>query len=141
MTIQEQVNHYLASLPDTKREEMEALHQRMLNILPKGKWWFLDGRDEKGKIVSNPNIGYGALTINYAGGKTREFYQIGLSANTKGISVYIMGIKDKTYLPTTYGKTIGKARVTGYCITFKSLKDIHLHILEDAIRNGMKQNS
>jgi hypothetical protein len=58
-----------------------------------------------------------------------------------GISVYIMGIQDKKYLPETYGKTIGKASVTGYCIKFKTLKDINIDILNAAIRDGVKQTS
>lgn len=68
-----------------------------------------------------------------------KFYQIGISANTTGISVYIMGIQDKNYLPETYGKTIGKASVTGYCIKFKALKDVNMDILEAAIRDGVEQ--
>ena len=71
-------------------------------------------------------------------GTTREFYQIGLSANTTGISVYIFGIKDKTYLAKTYGKELGKATVTGYCIKFKTLKDINIDILEAAILHGVE---
>ena len=101
--------------------------------------WFLDGKDDKGKIVTNPNIGYGLQTISYANGKTKEFYQIGISANTTGISVYIMGIADKTYLPYTYQKAIGKASVTGYCIKFKTLKDIDIKTLETAIQDGVRQ--
>mgnify|MGYP001481578700 CR=1 FL=1 len=93
----------------------------------------------RGKTVSNPNIGYGSQTLKTADGKTREFYQIGFSANTTGISVYIMGIEDKKYLPETYGKAIGKATVTGYCIKFKTLKDINIDILEAAIRSGLEQ--
>ena len=42
----------------------------------------LFGRDEDGRTVSNPSIGYGVLTRAYADGRTRELYQIGLSANT-----------------------------------------------------------
>jgi len=105
------------------------------------KLWFLDGKDEKGKVVSNPQIGYGLQTLQYANGKTRDFYQIGLSAGRTGISVYIMGIDDKKYLPETYGKTIGKASVTAYCIKFKTLKDINIDTLEAAIRDGVKQTS
>ena len=77
--------------------------------MPPNKLWFLDGKNSENKIVSNPNIGYGFQTIKHADGKTREFYQIGLSSNTTGISVYIMGIEDKTYLAQTYGKDLGKA--------------------------------
>lgn len=136
MSIKAQIKEYISSQPEPKRSDMQALHQLILKLLPKSKLWFLDGKDEKGKIVSNPNIGYGSYTIKYADGKTKEFYRVGLSANTTGISVYIMGLKDKTYLAKTYGNKIGKAGVTGYCIKFKMLKDINLDVLEEAIRFG-----
>jgi len=139
MKIQEQIKDYIVSQPEPKRSDLETLHKRILQILANGKLWFLDSKDDRGKIVSNPNIGYGLRTIKYADGKTKEFYQIGISANTTGISVYIMGIDDKKYLPDTYGKTIGKASVTGYCIKFKKLKDINIDILETAIRDGVKR--
>jgi len=54
--------------------------------------------------------------MTYADGKTKDFYQIGISTNTTGISVYIMGISDKTYLSQTYSGRLGKAKVIGYCI-------------------------
>jgi len=117
---------------------MEALHRVILQVMPACKLWFLDGKDSEGKTVSNPNIGYGSYTMKYADGTTREFYQIGLSANKTGISVYIMGIEDKKYLSQVYGKEIGKASVTGYCIRFKTLKDINIEILEAAIRFGFE---
>jgi hypothetical protein len=66
--------------------------------MPACKLWFLDGKNSENKTVSNPNIGYGLQTMKYADGTTREFYQIGLSANKTGISVYILGIEDKKYL-------------------------------------------
>src|SRR5271167_2926112 len=138
MKVQEQIKNYITSLPEPKRSEMQELHRFILKILPGSKLWFLDGKNSEGKIVSNPNIGYGLYTIKYADGTTKEFYQIGLSANTTGISVYILGLKDKTYLAKTYGKKLGKASVTGYCIKFKTLKDINLDILEAAIRYGFE---
>jgi len=138
MSIQEQINQYISSQPEPKRSDMQALHRTMLQIKPKCKLWFLDGKNSENKTVSNPNIGYGFQTMLYADGKTREFYQIGISANTTGISVYILGIDDKTYLAQTYGKKIGKASVTGYCIKFKTLKDINIDILESAIRFGFE---
>ena len=138
MNVQEQIKKYITSQPEAKCSDMQALHQRILRVLPNCKLWFLDGKDSKGKTVSNPNIGYGAYSIKYADGTTREFYQIGLSANTTGISVYILGIKDKKYLAQTYGKKIGKASVTGYCIKFKTIKDINIEILETAIQYGFE---
>jgi hypothetical protein len=73
-----------------------------------------------------------------AAGATREFYQIGISANKTGISVYILGLGDKNYLPRTYGTKLGKASVTGYCIRFKTLKEINVEKLEAAIRDGFE---
>lgn len=138
MNVKEQIKKYIADQTEPKRSDMQELHRFILTIMPKCKLWFLDGRDASGKTVSNPNIGYGVNIIKYADGKTREFYQIGLSANKSGISVYILGINDKTYLTKTYGKKIGKASVSGYCIKFKSLKDINIDILESAIRSGIE---
>lgn len=138
MNVQEQIKAYIASQPEPKRSEMQALHHTILQGMPACKLWFLDGKDSENKTVSNPSIGYGSHTINYADGTTREFYQIGLSANKTGISVYILGLKDKTYLAQTYGETLGKASVSGYCIRFKTLKAINLDILQAAIRDGFE---
>src|ERR1041384_1177502 len=138
MNVQEQIKEYITSQPEPKRSDMQELHRDILQIMPACKLWFLDGKNSENKTVSNPNIGYGSYTIKYADGTTKEFYQIGLSANTTGISVYILGINDKTYLAKTYGKKLGKASVTGYCIKFKALKDINANVLKEAIVYGVE---
>ncbi len=139
MKVLEQINDYIASQTEPKRSDMQSLHRSILGLMPACKLWFLNGKDDKGKIVSNPNIGYGFQTMKYADGTSREFYQIGLSANKTGISVYILGIEDKTYLARTYGTELGKASVTGYCIKFKTLKDINIEVLEAAIQYGVER--
>jgi len=141
MNTQKQITDYIATQPEPKRSEIRQLHDIVLALMPAGKLWFLDGKDEKGKIVSNPNIGYGSQNMKYANGKTREFYQIGISANTTGISVYIMGLDDKKHLAQTFGKKLGKASVTGYCIKFKTLADINIDVLKAAIQDGIGQTS
>ncbi len=141
MNLQKTINEYIATQPEPKRGEMQQLHHMILALMPTCKLWFLDGKDEKGKTVSNPNIGYGSQTIQYANGKTKEFYQIGISANTTGISVYILGVNDKNYLSQTFGQELGKASVTGYCIKFKTLTDIKIDVLKTAIQYGIEQTS
>ena len=138
MNVKEQIKKYVNGQPEPKRSDMEALHRSILQVMPACKLWFLDGKDSDGKTVSNPNIGYGIQTMKYADGTTREFYQIGLSANSTGISVYIMGIEDKKYLVETYGKNLGKASVTGYCIRFKTIKVINALTLAAAVRYGFE---
>lgn len=141
MNVHTQISDYLAAQPERKRDDMQTLHEMILRLMPDCRLWFLDGKDEGGRTVSNPNIGYGRLTRAYAGGRTREFYQIGLSANTTGISVYIMGLDDKRYLAETYARALGKASVTGYCIKFSALRNINLAALEAAIRDGIARTS
>ncbi|HMH31498.1 MAG TPA: DUF1801 domain-containing protein [Puia sp.] len=138
MNVQEQIKKYITSQSEPKRSDMQELHRLILQVLPECKLWFDDGKNSENKTISNPTIGYGFQKIKYANGKTREFFQIGISANKTGISVYILGINDKTYLAQTYGKKMGKANVTGYCIRFKTLKDINIDILEAAIRYGVE---
>ena len=141
MTVKQQIADYLAALPERKRGEVTTLHGVIQSLMKGRKLWVLDGKDERGKAVTNPNIGYGSLTMTYADGSSREFYQVGISANTGGISVYVMGLKDKKHLVNSYSATIGKATVTGYCIKFKSLNDINLKVLEAAILDGVAQTS
>ena len=138
MKIEQQIKDYMGAQPATKRSDMEAVHHAILRIMPSCKLWFLEGKDNNGKTVSNPSIGYGSRLVKYADGTTKEFYQIGLSANKSGISVYILGINDKTHLAKTYGSELGRATVTGYCIRFKALKDINIGVLQSAIRDGVK---
>jgi len=136
MSVKEEIKKYIASQPEQKRSDLQELHRLALQVMPECKLWFLDGKNSENKTVSNSNIGYGVQTMKYANGKTREFYQIGMCATKTGISVYILGIKDKIYLAKTYAKKLGKANVTGYCISFKALKDIDIHTLEAAISHG-----
>jgi hypothetical protein len=136
MTVKEQIQKHISSQPEPKRSDMQELHRLALRVSPKCKLWFSDGKDGKGRIVSNPTVGYGSYSIKYADGKNKEFFQIGVSGNKTGISVYILGLKDKKYLARTYGKKLGKASVTGYCIRFKALEDMDVGVLEAAIRDG-----
>ena len=137
MTSQDHIDAYLAGLPEAKRADLLILQEHILKIMPGAQLWFLDGKGETGKVVTNPNIGFGSYTMRYANGATKPFYQVGLSANTSGVSVFVMGLKDRKHLPITYGDRIGKATVTGYCIKFKRLADIDLTMLEAAIRDGI----
>ena|SRR5580692_688276 len=137
MNVQEQIEKYITSQPESKRGDIRELHRLTLQVSPECKLWFFDGKDNKNHTVTNPTIGYGFHTIKYANGKSRELFQIGVSGNKTGISVYVLGLKDKKYLAKTYGKKLGKASVTGYCIRFKALKNINLDTLEAAIRCGL----
>lgn len=135
------IQSYINSLSESKSKDVQLLHETISAKWPKIQLWFFDGKNSEGKVVSNPNIGYDTYTIHYADGSSKDFYKVGISANTGGISVYIMGLEDKTHLAKRYGETIGKASITSYCIKFKQLKDIQLEVLMAAIEERILLNS
>ena len=141
MNVRKEIAGYIAAQPEKKRNDMNVLHGMIQRLMPGCRLWFLDGKDETGRTISNPNIGYGLQTKTYSDGSTKPFYQIGVSANTAGISVYIMGLEDKKYLAETYGEKLGKASVTGYCIKFSTLRNINVEILKAAMRDGIGQTT
>ena len=136
--VQEQIKKYILGQPEAKRSDIQELHRLIRHVQPACKLWFFDGKNSENKVVANPTIGHGALNMKYADGTTKEYFQIGISANTTGISIHILGIKDKTYLAETFGEKLGKASITGYCIKFKSLKDLNMDILEEVVRYGFE---
>lgn len=145
MNVKAQITKYISGQPETKRGDMQELHRLALRAAPASPLTFFDGKDSNGKVVSNPTIGYGSCPMRYADGTSRDVFRLGLSANATGISLYLMGLEDKTYLPRTFGKTLGKTlgkskgkvSVTGYCVRFKSLDDINMDVLEAVIGYGL----
>lgn len=141
MTVEQQIANYINSIPQPKQTDIQSLHDFMLYEMPNCKLWFLDGRNTDGKIVANPNIGYGSINLKYPNNIIKLFYNIGISANTTGISIYFMGVDNKEYLQKNFATKIGKATITGYCIKFKKLKDINLNILKTIIYNVVDLNN
>ncbi|HWF00681.1 MAG TPA: DUF1801 domain-containing protein [Caulobacteraceae bacterium] len=133
MSVQEQIDAYIASLPQAKREDLQTLHQMAVRASPGCRLWWVDGRNAGGKIVSNPSIGYGVQSKSSARGEAKTFYRIGLSANTGGISLYVMGLDDRTHLAATYGERLGKAKITGYCVKFRRLADVDAAVIEEMV--------
>jgi hypothetical protein len=141
MDVQAQIENYIAGQAQPKRDDLQTLHRMALAASPNCRLWFLDGRNDAGKVVTNPNIGYGVQAKRYANGEVKEFYRVGLSANTSGISIYVMGLSDKKHLSQTYGQTLGKAKITGYCVSFRSLKDVNLGVIERMVADHLSKEA
>ncbi|MBP6460694.1 MAG: DUF1801 domain-containing protein [Crocinitomicaceae bacterium] len=133
------ITAHIASLTESKSSELLVLYQHISALFKNDQLWFDDGKNSAGKVVTNPTIGFGNLQLETVKGKTKDVFQVGLSAHSTGISVYIIGLKDKTLLNQFIGNKLGKAKITGYCINFKSLKDIDLEVLISAIQFGISQ--
>ena len=139
MNIENQIKAFISGLPNPKQKELKDLHQRILEVSPNCKLWFDTGVNKDDKTVSNPTIGYGYQLLSYAKGNSREFFQIGLSPNLSGFSIYIIGIKDKLFLNQNFGNRIGKASISGYCIKFKKPEDLHKETFEKLIKYGFER--
>ena len=131
----ESVDAYLGSHPEPKRTDLYSLHERVTRLFPGSPVSYFDGLDDTGKVVANPTLGYGTQTVEYASGSSKEVFKLGLSANKTGISIYVMGIKDKALLKSLFQDRLGKAKVTGYCIRFGKLADIDVDTLMNVIAN------
>jgi hypothetical protein len=138
MEIKSQIKEYITNQPEPKRSEMQGLHNLILELMPNTRQWYFDGKNDEGKQVAHPTIGYGNYTITYKDGSTRGFFRIGLLATPTGLAVHIMGIDDKKFLIDRYGKSIGKAKVGSYAIAFKSVSDINLEVLKQIIQYRIK---
>ena len=116
-------DHHLALQGEPNQTELGKVRARVLSEFPDCRLWFDDGLNKGLRLVANPSICYGVLTTKYTNGA--------------GISVYVLGLRDKIDLVRTYGDVIGKASVTGYCIKFRRLSGISTDVLHAAIRHGM----
>jgi hypothetical protein len=54
MSVQEQINKYIASQPEPKGSEMQALHKLTLQVMPKCKLWFTMAKTAKAKLFLIP---------------------------------------------------------------------------------------
>lgn len=125
---------YIKSLPEGIAKDIEYLHRHILQHFPTKKLWFLDGKNEQGKVVSNPNIGYGICQLSK--GKQKEFYQVGISATSTGISVYLMGVSDKSLLKQQFGSRLPHAQMSGYCVKIKHLKEMDWLVFDELLAFG-----
>lgn len=134
-TAVDSVDAYLGSHPEPKRTDLYVLHERFTSLFPDQPATYFDGLNDNGKVVANPTLGYGTHALEYANGASKQTFKLGLSANKTGISIYVMGIIDKTLLESMFQDRLGKAKITGYCIRFGKLADIDVNLLMDVIAN------
>ncbi len=128
------IEAHFALLPSPKKEELCALYEIISEEMKSEPISFFDGKNENGKTIANPTIGFGETMLQYANGKKREIFRIGICATASGLSIHILGITDKTFLKNFLGDRLGKVKITGYCIQFKKMKDIDREVLKSLLR-------
>ncbi len=111
--------------------ELEETIEWISTHYPELKKSFFDGKDSYGKVVTNPTYGFGTLTLPNSKGEIDSF-QIGVSLNSRGITISLIGIRNKLDL-NQLSLGLGAVKITKYCIQFKSFKALNHEILRKVI--------
>jgi hypothetical protein len=138
MTITNRVENHFQNLTFTKEEALRALYQLIREEIPQAELHFFDGLNEEGKVVTNPTIGFGKSRIYYTNGSFQDTFRIGICATSAGLSIHILGLKDKNFLNEFLGTRLGKAKITGYAIRFGKMSDIDEGVLRELVRIVVK---
>ncbi len=140
MKIEEQIDHHLNALPKEKGDELRLLFDIIRNEIPKAQLHFFDGKNAEGKVVANPTIGFGNCRLHYADGRHQDTFRLGISANSTGLSIHILGLKDKIFLTEFLGTRLGKVKITGYAIRCRRMSEIEEGVLRELVREVIKGN-
>ena len=128
---------YIASLPEGVREDITRLDAAISDVMSdhdKTMWEgiFWGGSDQR-------IIGYGNFTYERSGGKTVEWFMVGLAAQKSYISVYVNAVDDDGYLTAKYADRLGKAKIGASSIGFTSVEDIDFHVLMELVEKASEQ--
>lgn len=106
---------YIASLPDDRRADVQALDRLIRKAAPKLK-----------PHVRSGMLGYGPYRYKYASGREGESAVIGLASQKNHISLYFCTMEDGEYLAEKNKDKLGKVSVGRSCVRFKKLADLDL---------------
>jgi hypothetical protein len=127
---------YIESLPLEVRVDIDRLDTAITKIMSghvktmwEGKLW--GGSDQR-------IIGYGDYSYERSNGHAVEWFIVGLALQKRYISVYVNAVDDDGYLVEKYADKLGKVKVGKSSISFHSLEDINLDVLEDLVAKANK---
>ena len=137
MSTAEKISQHLATLSREKSAELSRLYHLIHEEMSTEDLHFFDGKNEQGKVIANPTIGFGQCRLTYSDGSFQDTFRLGISANSTGLSIHILGLKDKKFLTDFLGTRMGKAKITGYAIRFGKMRDIDEEVLRELVRKIM----
>lgn len=94
-----------------------------------------DATGKRGKMWGSAIVGYGALTVDYANGKTGEWFTVGFSPRASYLSLYIMdGFSGYDGLL----RKLGKHKHGKSCLNIKRLSDVDEGVLQTLIQKSVE---
>ncbi len=120
-------DEYVESLPESRRQDFETIHELIKKALPSFEPHILSGM-----------IGYGTYHYRYASGKEGDWSLICLANQKNYISVYVCAIEDGEYIAEKYKGRLPKVSIGKSCIRFKGVSDVDLDVLTEIIKRAEK---
>lgn len=117
------VEQYIDSITDENvREDAKVIANLMQHI-----------SGETPQLYGYGTIGYGVYRYAYESGRKGEAHTLAFYPRKGKITLYLM---DGTARYAALLAKLGKHTITGYCVYFKSLKDIDISVLEAIIQES-----
>jgi hypothetical protein len=114
---------YIAQVEDRRREDIQHLHDLVLEEAPD-----LEPTMEFGIL------GYGKYHYRYASGRERDWMRIGIANNKQYISLYCCVADDDGYVAERFRDRLPKANIGTSCVRFKRVSDLDEDVLRELIR-------
>lgn len=124
----ENVEEYLASVPQDRKEMILFLHDFIQKSAPQLKPYFAYNM-----------LGYGKFPYRNYKKELVEWPVIAMANQKNYVSVYVCSMDRGEYVAEKYKKDLGKVNVGKSCIRFKKLEDISLPVLEKVLKLAQKQ--
>jgi hypothetical protein len=122
---------FIASLPEPLRTDLGRVDAVMSKVM-KGHSRVLWGGTFWGGSEQSI-IGYGDHTYQRSDKKTVDWFIVGLAPQKNYNSIYINAADDDGYVIQQYADRLGKVKVRGAAVTFKSADDVDLGVLEEVV--------
>lgn len=118
---------YLASVPESRRKILTAIHKSIRAAAPQLKPHIMHGM-----------LGYGQYHYKYASGREGDWFVIGLASQKNYISLYICACDRDGYLAEKNKARLGKVSVGRSCIRFKQLEDLNLTVATELVKKAAR---
>jgi hypothetical protein len=118
-------DEYVATVEDRRRTDVAALDALIRETAP-----------DLERVMSGPAIGYGPFHYRYASGREGDAALIGLAANKRYLSLYVLCATEAGYLAETYRERLPKASIGKACVRFTSLANVDVDVLRELIKEA-----
>ena|SRR5918993_4653081 len=120
------VQDFLKTIPDEQKRKDSEVLIKMMEVASR----------EKPKMWGTSLIGFGKLVVKSpTSGREVEWFKIGFSPRKANLSLYVDARKHPEDL-----KKLGKHKTGGGCLYINKLSDVDIKVVENIIKNTLKNN-